>query len=202
MIRAAAVLATVLTLGACAHLPVEGDGLSQSERQARLNAMPGWDMRGRVAVSSTAGGFQGSFQWRSMADAIELTVRGPFGAALLNVNGTPESLTVTARGDTWLLGDPEAELSELLGWWMPVASLRTWLIGLPDPAYRAQTEGGPLRTLGALEQRLWRVEYPAYQLSHGLLLPRRIDMRHGELSLRLTVDDFAPHATADSVRLN
>jgi outer membrane lipoprotein LolB len=198
MSRWLAVIAAGLLLSACANLPVGNDGLSLARRQASLDAVPAWEMRGRLAVDTGERAFQGSFSWRQDADALDLAVRGPLGAGVLHVAGTPAELTFTARGETRKLTDPESELSALLGWWLPVASLHAWLLGLPDADYRASTEPGTDGTLAALEQRLWRVAYPAYQLAPlegtpmGVLVPRRIDMQHGELMLRLTIDDWGP----------
>jgi outer membrane lipoprotein LolB len=155
-------------------------------------------MRGRLAVNTGERAFQGSFSWRQDADVLDLAVRGPLGAGVLHVAGSPTDLTFTARGETRQLTDPEAELPALLGWWLPVASLHSWLLGLPDAGFRATTEPGVDGTLAALEQRLWRVAYPAYQIAPldgtpmGVLVPRRIDMQHGDLMLRLTVDDWNP----------
>ena len=158
-------------------------------------------MRGRVAVSAGERAFQASFRWHQDADALELAVRGPLGAGALEVNGTPSSLKVTSRGETRVLSDPEAQLSELLGWWLPVGSLHAWLLGLPDPAFNAATQPGPDGTLASFEQRLWRVAFASYQLAppkpeagSPLLVPHRIDLEHGDLRLRLTIDDW--HAAA------
>lgn len=191
--RALGLLLAAALLGACAHLPVGGDGLSFEERRARLEAFAHWEMRGRLAVDTPdAGGFQGSFEWRQAADHLSLAVRGPLGAGALRVAGTPSALEVTSRGETWALRDPETELSEMLGWWLPVASLRDWLLGLPDRDHRVRVEPGPEGVVESLEQRLWRLDYVTYQLREGLLIPRRIDMSHGALRVRLTVDSWRP----------
>ena len=188
-------------LAACAHLPVGDDGLSYEQRRAHLESITAWEMRGRLAVAAGERAFQGSFRWQQKADALDLAVRGPLGAGVLEVNGTPSALTVTARGDTRVLADPEAQLSEIVGWWLPIASLHAWLLGLPDPAFKASTEPGADGTLASLDQRLWRVEFATYQLAPvktgsepALLVPRRIDLTHGDLRLRLTIDDW--HAAA------
>ena len=51
--------------------------------------------------------------------------------------------------------------------------------------------------LEQFEQRLWRVDYPAYGLAptssetgSQALVPRRIDMTYGALTLKLTIDDW------------
>lgn len=185
-------------LSACAHAPVGSDGMSYDARRAALATVGSWDMRGRLAVDAGGRGFSGSFDWRQRADALDLNVRGPIGAGVLHVAGTPAAMTFTARGETRTLTDPEAELSGLLGWWLPVGSLHAWLLGLTDPAFRASTENGADGTLAAFEQRQWRAAFPSYQLvmvpgrQTGALVPRRIDLTHGELKLRLTIDDWRP----------
>jgi len=197
MTRGLAALAAAALLSACATLPLGNDGLSFEQRRDRLQSVPAWQMHGRLAVATGDGAFQGSFNWRQDADALELAVRGPFGNGVLEVNGTPSALTVTARGDTRVLENPEQQLSELLGWWLPVGSLHAWLLGLPDPAFGASTEPGADGTLAKVEQRLWTVAYVSYQLASvpaqgatSVLVPKRIDLEHGELRLRLTIDDW------------
>jgi outer membrane lipoprotein LolB len=201
MMRWLAPLAVAALLSACASMPVGTDGLSFEQRRVRLEGVPAWEMRGRLAVATADRGFQGSFRWEQSGDALDLAVRGPIGAGAMQVTGTPDALTVTSRGDTRVLEDAETQLSELMGWWLPVGSLHAWLLGLPDPAFDSRTEPGADGTLAALEQRLWRVAYESYQLAGAsgtdagaVLVPRRIDLEHGDLRLRLTIDDW--HAAA------
>lgn len=202
MTRWLAPLCAAALLSACANLPVGSDGLSFEQRRARLEGVAAWQMRGRLAVATAERGFQGSFRWEQNGDALDLAIRGPVGAGALQVTGTPDALMVTSRGDTRVLDDPETQLSELVGWWLPVGSLHAWLLGLPDPAFDGQTEPGLDGTLAALEQRLWRVAYESYQLAGAphadagsVLVPRRIDLEHGDLRLRLTIDDWRAAAT-------
>ena len=63
--------------------------------------------------------------------------------------------------------------------------------------FNAATQPGADGTLASFEQRLWRVAFASYQLAPAkadagspLLVPRRIDLEHGELRLRLTIDDW------------
>jgi outer membrane lipoprotein LolB len=180
----------LLCLGvtACAHLRVGSDGYDFEQRRARLEAVEDWDMHGRLAVNTGSRAFQGSFEWRQRADTLSLLIRGPFGQGVVRVEGRPDHLTVSARGERWELSDPEPELSDLLGWWLPIASLHAWLIGLPDPRFEARRQLGPEGQLLSLRQRLWRLRYPSYQLEEGVLLPRRIDLSHQQLELRVVVD--------------
>jgi outer membrane lipoprotein LolB len=199
--RAAWAAAATAALGACASLPTGTDGLSLEQRRDALAAVDTWQIRGRLTVDTGERAFQGSFNWRHQDDALELIVRGPLRNGVLEVEGRPDALTVTARGETRTLTDPEAELSELIGWWLPVASLPDWLLGFPDRDFRAVTAAGADGTLASIEQRLWHVDYPAYGLApidgtgNEVLVPRRIALTHGALALTLTIDDWEP-ATA------
>ena len=201
--RAALTAAAAAFLSACTSLPTGTDGRDLEQRRETLEAVNAWEMRGRLTVDTGEQAVQGRFNWRQNDDALELVVRNPLGAGILRVTGPPEALTVTARGETRTLTDPETEISELVGWWLPVASLPDWLLGFPDDDYRAVTQPGLDGTLASLEQRLWRVDYPEYGLAatgagtgSDVLVPRRIDLTHGALTLKLTVDDWQPRTVA------
>lgn len=185
--------------GGCGTLPTAGegdavwDGLGYEERRSRLLETPDWRMNGRIAVNTGAEAFQGRFRWRLAGGEVELSISNPLGLSVLQVSGPPDRLTVTARGETWELADPEPELSAMLGWWLPVRSLDAWLLGHADPDFGADLGLNPARTeLRTLDQRLWRLTYQSYRLHEGLLLPRRIDLAHGELELRVIVDGWQP----------
>jgi len=199
--RFSSALLALGVLGGCAHLPTGTDGLNLEQRRTLLQEVGSWEMRGRLTVDTGERGFQGSFNWRQRGDALELVVRGPLRNGVLQVEGPPSAMTVTARGETRTLTDPETELSELVGWWLPVGSLPNWLLGFPDESFRATIEPGADGTLASIEQRLWRVDYTDYGFvamnragNSGVLVPRRIDMQHGALALRLTIDDWKPAA--------
>jgi outer membrane lipoprotein LolB len=200
--RGALALLAAAWLGGCASLPTGTDGLSLVQRRAMLESVAAWEMRGRVVIDTGDRAVQGRFNWRQDDDALELVVRNPLGAGILRVTGRPDALSVTARGETRTLTDPETELSELIGWWLPVASLPDWLLGLPDDDFQATTEAGSDGTLAALEQRLWHVAFPTYGLApiaatgEEVLVPSRIDLTHGELTLKLTIDDWRTAAAA------
>jgi outer membrane lipoprotein LolB len=194
--RAAHALLAAAMLGGCASLPTGTDGLSLAQRRERLESVRAWEMRGRLTIDTGDRAVQFRFNWRQDADTLELIVRNPLGAGILRVTGQPDALSVTARGETRTLTDPETELSELLGWWLPVASLPDWLLGFPDTGFQATTAVGRDGTLAALDQRLWHVAYPTYGLApiaataDEVLVPSKIDLTHGELTLKLTIDDW------------
>lgn len=200
-----AVAAAALLAGCAARAPFEAepatDGLSLEQRQAALAALPGWEMRGRLAIDTGERAYQARFEWRQEADRLRLSIRGPLGAGGVEVSGSDQSLMVRARGESYALDDPEIQLSEVLGWWLPVASLDNWLLGLPDRLFEADAKVEAGGRLLSLEQRLWRLDYDRFELAEQWLLPRRIAMNHEDLHIRLTVDAWRPTESAGG-RLN
>jgi outer membrane lipoprotein LolB len=196
--RLAAALAAALLVSACATFRVGTDGLSFAERRARLEAVPAWQVRGAIVVDTAEEGATTlRFAWLQDREHLTLNVRSRLGPSVLQVEGTPDELIVTARGDRYELTDPETELTALLdGWWLPVTSFRSWLLGFPDADYRADSERGADGTLERLTQRLWDVEYPTYQLvstpQGDALVPRQIELEHDDLTLLVTITEWAP----------
>ena len=135
--RLSCALLAAAMLGGCARLPTATgtDGLNLEQRREALQSVDTWEMRGRLTVDTGEERFQFSFNWFQQGDALELIVRGPLRNGVLRVEGPPDAMTVTARGDTRTLTDPETELSELVGWWLPVASLPDWLLGFLTEAF-------------------------------------------------------------------
>lgn len=194
-------LAAALAAAGCAPRALVDDGLDYAQRHARLAAMTHWEIDGRVAIDTGERAFQGRFQWRQSGGHMTLTVRGPFGAGGVRIAGTLRDLTIAARGETRQLTDPEQQLSQLLGWWLPVGSLDSWLRGIPDGAYPAKISRGRYGTLTSLTQRRWRLDFSDYMLASGALMPGKIAMSHGPLKIKVKVDGFSPSRTAGG-RLN
>lgn len=186
-----------LALGGCAHVPPADDGLTFEARRDRLERVEAWEMRGRLAIEAGDAGRLARFRWVQDGDALRLTVGGPFGAGGFEIRGAPPLLTVTSRGETWRLDDAEAQLSEWFGWWLPVGSLSSWLLGVPDPAFAAASTTLRGNALESLRQRRWDVTYGEYMLAEGLLVPREIGFRHRDLTIDLTVDEWAARTPAN-----
>jgi outer membrane lipoprotein LolB len=194
MTRRVPLAGAALLLAACAHQPSAiDDGFSYSQRQARLSAVSDWDLKGQLIVDTGDRRERVRVAWEQRGDRLSLTVRGVvLGAGSFRIEGNAEQLVIEGRGETRVLDDPEFDLSREVGWWLPVTSLHSWLLGQADTAYPQQTDRGQSGTLASLRQREWQITYEEYQLADNLLVPRVITMTHGELKLRLTGIDWEP----------
>lgn len=187
-----AVVSFGLLLSGCARLPVlEDDRLGFIGRQDELEAIAAWDMLGGIAIDDGERAYQARFDWWQRDDELELFVRNRLpGTPRLRVTGNRQSLRVESRGDTEVLTDPEIQLSEMLGWWLPVTSAEHWLLGRPDPDFPSQSTAGEFDTLRTLNQRDWSISYEEYQLAEGRLIPRRMILTWAPLELTIRILDW------------
>lgn len=175
--RLASIVLTLSLLSACAtqrgsELPPLSDW---ETRQNVLSTHPEWAFTGSIGVRAGQEGFNGKVRWHQQADDYETSVSGPLGMGTVRITGNSQRISVTEKdGTVTELSNAEDDLRAIYGWTIPVASLRYWALGIPDPASAANTEFGDDGQLIHLEQRDWIVSIAEYREGGGQLVPRRI----------------------------
>ncbi|MFZ5593973.1 MAG: lipoprotein insertase outer membrane protein LolB [Pseudomonadota bacterium] len=188
-------------LAACSTAPVRSpertamtDALEQARRQF-LMSLHDWALTGRIAVHNESENWNATLRWTQQQDAYALRLMGPLGQGAVQLEGGGDGVMMRlADGQTFTAQDAEALLRERLGWNMPVAGLRYWVLGLADPRFEAGKEldeaGRPLW----LEQSGWRVEFSRYAPVNGVDLPHKLALNNPHLQVRLVIDrwELAP----------
>ncbi len=186
-------LALALTLlAACASsrpgidLP---DISSWDSRSAVLGNIREWEFKGRIAVKAGDEGFNGKFNWMQQHDTFNATVGGPLGMGTVRIEGDGHSVFLTDKdGVKTVLTDAELELRYRYGWTIPIASLRYWALGIPDPTMVAVTEFDREGRLARLEQSNWIVEYSGYREGGGQQMPRILSATNPDTRVRMVID--------------
>jgi outer membrane lipoprotein LolB len=189
--RPSALACAGLLLAGCAtERSVQLPELSGWEtRRAQLSALHEGEFRGRVAVRAGDDGFNGNLTWFQNDDLFVASVSGPFGAGSVRIDGDDDYVRIVDQeGETLEMEDAERELHLRYGWTIPVASLRYWALGIPDPGAPAETEIGDDGLLRRLEQRGWLLEIDEYRLGGGQPMPRRMTATHPDTRVRLVID--------------
>lgn len=205
-----AVVTAAVLAGCAAPSRLAAPPQSPAARRAAIKAVLSWEARGRLALKTqTAGGQtsggrassgqassgQGSFVWTQTGDLTVLRVAGPFGAGAYEIRWDPAGLRVlSGRGEVRAEytgpGAAEGFLMEQLGWSLPVANARHWLLGLAGPdsgAVETLDGDGLLRTL---QQDGWHVHYDEYRAQGTLALPRKLMLESDSGRIRLVVDQW------------
>ena len=198
MRRCLALIAACALVQGCANLPLGNDGLSQEERRLRLEAVDHWQVPRPPRRGHRRARISRQLQLAARARrAHAVDPRAARRRSAANQRHARDAHPPRARGKPCAHG-PRNRALGALGWWLPVGSLSAWLRGLEDEAFPAETEVAADGTLASLEQRLWRLDFITYQVASGLLVPRRIDLAHGDLKLRATIDSFTPMSSPAS----
>ena len=200
-------LLSLLTLGGCASLPEAPDSstLPSTEgaldrdaqrldlwlaRQREMQKLNTWRCEGRAAILAQNGGGQISFDWLHNPQNQVLNIKTPLGQNAMQLTINPGGATLIDHEGQVTQGDNgEAMLNEVLGWSVPLESLRAWLLGLPasrDDSYTLDPQGRLL----TLNSQGWSIEYKRYIDINdlGMSLPSKFELRRSEVTLRLVID--------------
>ena len=179
-----------LLLAACA-------GLSPVERAPAAT----FDIIGRVLVSGDSRAFSSNLRWQHDAGRDELWLLTPLGQILAHISSEAAGATlITADRQEFRDRSAAALTQRALGWTLPLAELRHWIMGVPAPLLPAQAvQRDATGRLDRLEQSGWALsmDYDAAQS-----LPRRLELRRDGQLIRLVVDQRreAPGDTPGAAR--
>lgn len=202
-----AVSLILLALSACSSLPERADLQTPSTqgavdadssrlerwiaRQYTMQQLKQWRAEGRAAILAQNGGGQISFDWRHSGQDQVLSIKTPLGQNALQLTINQGGVTLIDHEGQVLQGDDaESMLQQTLGWSLPLASMRAWLLGLPasaEDSYTLDAQGRPL----TLESRGWSIDYKRYGEVGNYSLPNKLELRHSQLTLRLVVDQWS-----------
>ena len=184
----------VANLSGCAWTPqgIELPDISSWElRQEVLGDLRKWQFKGRIAVKAGTEGFNGKFDWSQDGGSFNATVSGPLGVGTVQIAGSAGSIALTdSDGIETLLVDAESELYYLYGWTIPVASLRYWALGIPDPRTTAETSFDQQGRLIELQQNDWIVEISQYRERDGQEMPRNLTATNANTRVRMVIDKW------------
>jgi outer membrane lipoprotein LolB len=192
-LRVTAALVIALITG-CRTLapPPPPPSASWEVRRPELQAREHFQLKGRVAVAAGNEGFNANLRWTQDGQHSQLTLEGPLGVGGARVTASGNDLTLTtSRGEVMDSEAAHAALTERLGFDPPLASLRYWVLGVPDPAQPAtESLDSAQQRLTALTQDGWQVDYQTYTSANGEPLPARLTLRRDAVRVRLLVDDW------------
>jgi len=160
-------------------------------RKAILGNTDEWEFAGRIGVSAGDEGFNGKIWWRQDGIVFRARISGPLGMGTIFINGDRRELTRTDRdGVVTELIDAEVELRQRYGWTIPVASLRYWTLGIPDPSSPSDAGFNASGQLSELKQREWQVTIAEYTDGGGQSMPRRLTAVNDDIKVRLVIDSW------------
>jgi outer membrane lipoprotein LolB len=150
-----------------------------------------WQMKGRAAVATENDGWSASLAWNQDSTRSELNLQGALGVGGVHVTSDGQAVEIeTSKGEKINTQDAAAALEQTIGIPLPLASLRYWLLGVPDPALPAVEELDDRGRLSRLEQDGWQATYDRYAYQNEAWLPGRMRLEKGPVRVRVVVDQW------------
>jgi len=185
-------------LSACATTPPPVESLSDTPwplRRAALTALDTWSVVGRISVHDGQRGWQAGLRWAQHEDVFVIDIIGPFGQGRVRIWGDLQSVRLrTADGRVVRAASAEDLLEAVIGQRLPVAAMKYWVRGLPNPERRSVLAGDERGRLTQLEQDDWKIDYLRYLPVAELELPTRIRAHRDALKVQLVIERWALEA--------
>ena len=185
-------LALVMLASGCAlFAPDEPDRVMSSAQQKRLYAVNSWVLEGRVAVKSNEGSWSASLIWQHDQSIDKLRLAGPLGQGGVAVEMSEEAIQITHSDGTVVTSDaPEQLLQEEVGFHVPIAALRFWVLGLAVPEVDFKPRYDATNQLREIEQSGWRMSYERYVAVGEWILPEKLVIEQEDKRLKLVADEW------------
>jgi outer membrane lipoprotein LolB len=160
-------------------------------RRSALQSRDQFDLNGRIAVAAAQEGFSARLRWQQKGARSQLALDGPLGVGGVRITADGGSLNVVNSKGQQLDSDAaRREMQAKLGFEPPFASLRYWVLGVPDPARPADEVLDAEKRLATLKQDGWQVDYTGYSTVEGQWLPSKLTLKRDNVRVRLLVDGW------------
>src|SRR5262249_45201300 len=135
-----------------------------------------------------------NLRYRQQGPRADVALDGPMGLGGMRMQVAEHDISVTnSRGQTLDGAAARGEIENRLGFELPLAELRWWLLGVPAPGSPAEAHddgaGGPIRDFA---QNGWRVSIQSRSPGLGFALPQRLVAEREDARLKLLVEQWAP----------
>ena len=175
----------VLMLSACSTVPVEPEVHYSKIAREHLYKLERWSFEGRLALTGKNDSWSASINWGHRPDDEKIKLSGPLGQGATVIQLTGDLVTID-RGDGQAQSStqPEEFINQQLGMFVPVHSLRYWVVGLPEPT------SAFVETATGFKQAGWFIEYKQMQPVDNQSMPRKITVTNEQVKLKLIIDQW------------
>lgn len=202
-IVALAAAATLALLGGCRTLPPQsvpgpGSDAPWPAQRAGLEKLDRFGLTGRVAVAANGEGFSANLRYERQPERADLALDGPLGIGGVRVAIAGDDLRIETSSGKQLDGAAaREELEQRLGFALPLAELRWWVLGIPAPGDAQVDEDSGSGEIRGFTQNGWRVKIDSRAPGLGFALPRRLTAERADAELagarmKLLVEKWLP----------
>jgi outer membrane lipoprotein LolB len=176
-------LCLIFLLSACSVVPVEPDMHYSRAAMLRFYELERWSFEGRLALTGKNDSWSANISWEHSPGTEKIKLSGPLGQGAVVISLAGHVVTIDRGGDDVQTStQPEEFINQQLGMFVPVRSLRYWVVGLPEPSssYKDTDIG--------FNQAGWLNEYKQMQLVDDGSMPQKMTVMNDQVKLKLIID--------------
>jgi outer membrane lipoprotein LolB len=187
-------LALVVLLGGCAATRPP-HSVEWEAQIAAVEARTAWELQGKIGLRSANEAGSAFLSWWQQGEQYRMVFSGALGLGKLVLNGDGSGVTWVGRdGRTGRHADPEALIAELWGWRVPVAALKYWVRGVPDPRLPMSEVRFAEGRVQSFRQAEWTVAPEGFRAVDGVPLPSRVRIDGDDARLTVSISRWNPVA--------
>jgi outer membrane lipoprotein LolB len=178
-------IALLALFTSCTNVPVKTEPLYAVEERKHLYNTREWAFEGRVSVTDGRESWSANIVWGHQNGKDEIKLSGPLGQGAAVITLTNNWVSID-RGDDKPKESNQVDefIQQQLGVFVPMLSLRYWVLGLPHPSDSFIVAGD------GFAQSRWYVHYLQMQNLGKEWLPQKIAAEQGEAKLKLFIDKW------------
>lgn len=178
-------------LAGCAALSGKAVTPQMAQSQQRLYSLSAWKLDGRIGAKMGDEGWSANLFWEHEGGQDRLRISGPFSQGAVSIIVQSDLVYVNeGNGVVSSSRNPDAWLKQRLGFTVPLRSLRYWVLGLPAPDAEYKAELDAAGGLKGFAQQGWVLAFEGFGSVGGFVVPKRMSIRGGEVTLKLIADDW------------
>ncbi len=185
MLRFPRLIALALLLSGCASTVLA----PTQTRPAQAEQAP-FAFNGRVATQHEGQGSSAGVRWTHRGAEDEILLLAPLGRTMARIKGDAQGVVLEAAGKYYAAKDAETLTEQVLGWHLPMAGLRYWVLALPAEGSEAEIERGAHGQLKVLRQDGWEIRYLRYATEAPDSLPLRLTLQRDGMEIKLFIDEW------------
>lgn len=175
----------IFLLSACSVVPVEPELRYSRAAMQHLYGVERWSFEGRLAVTGQKDSWSANISWEHGPDVEKIKLSGPLGQGAVVMSLIGDVVTIDrGGGDVQSSAKPEEFINQQLGMFVPVRSLRYWVIGLPEPSHSYKATDAGFNQVG------WLSEYKQMQSVDDSAMPHKMTVMNNQVKLKLIIDHW------------
>ncbi len=183
------VFVLLLLLAGCASAPPSSQPVMRS---AGTEQKP-FVLNGRIAIKHGDALSSANIRWVHRSEDDDILLIAPFGQAVAHIHSDAQKAVLDTADKHYTAQDTEELTEQVLGWHLPLAGMRYWVLALPAPESVANIEHDANGQVSVMQQDGWRISYSHYAAQTSNSLPMRISLLRDGMELKLLIDEWEIH---------